>query len=596
MKMGIRAKLTFMIGGCVVILVLATGIVTTMRERAVMERELRKRGLALASDLAKFSVRPLLGHDLATLRRFVIHSLDQEYVRYVMILDPNGRVVMHSDLSQVGKVYTDDLSVTALKSPVPGYTDVHAGAHEELHCDIYVPIQVGDFALGTVRLGYSHLAIEKEIVAARQEVLILGLFTAVVGGVAAYLLATFIALPIKRITSAIGKVAGGNLNTRLEIRRSDEIGTLADAFNRMTGELDKTTVSKDYFNNIIESINDALVVVGPDGKIRSVNWKTGEILGYEEKDLVGMEMHGLVPQGERIFDFPDFLTQVKGSNVGNREVDFLTKSGKRVPMLLSAAVLRNKEGESEEAVCIARDITVRKEVEEALRQSERDLHHLSSQLIRAQEDERRRLSIKLHDELGQALIVLKLQLSSIRQGLRADQDELKMECDEMLGYIKQVTESVRRLSRDLSPAILDDLVLSAALRHLVDNFRKYSGLDCSVELMADLDHIFSRDEEITVYRIIQECLTNVVKHAEATHVSLVISDDGRSISFRIEDNGKGFNLNRASHWDADRTGLGLVAMSERVRMLGGFLEIHGQEGEGTRIIFSVPIHYAGDEE
>ena len=87
--------------------------------------------------------------------------------------------------------------------------------------------------------------------------LIFGLFTMIVGGVAAYFLAAFIALPIKRITNAIGNVAGGNLNTRLVIRRSDEIGTLADAVNRMTVELNKTTVSKDYFNNIIESINDA---------------------------------------------------------------------------------------------------------------------------------------------------------------------------------------------------------------------------------------------------------------------------------------------------------------------------------------------------
>jgi len=108
--------------------------------------------------------------------------------------------------------------------------------------------------------------------------------------------------------------------------------------------------------------------------------------------------------------------------------------------------------------------------------------------------------------------------------------------------------------------------------------------------------MFSREEEITIYRIIQECLTNVAKHAEATRVSLVIRDDERSISFRVEDNGSGFNVRQAFHRDASRMGLGLVAMSERVRMLGGSIEIWSQEGEGARITFSVPIHSAGEEE
>ena len=143
---------------------------------------------------------------------------------------------------------------------------------------------------------------------------------------------------------------------------------------------------------------------------------------------------------------------------------------------------------------------------------------------------------------------------------------------------------------------MEDLVLSAAVRYLVDSFSKYSGVACSVDLMADMDNMFSREEEITIYRIIQECLTNVAKHAEATRVSLVIRDDERSISFRVEDNGRGFNVGQAFHRDASRMGLGLVAMSERVRMLGGSIEIWSQEGEGARITFSVPIHSAGEEE
>ena len=221
LKLGLRAKLTFMIGGCVVILRADHGNRNHHARESRHGKRASQAGPGVGLRPGQVFVRPLLGHDLATLRRFLIHSMDQEYVRYAMILDPNGKVVMHSDLSQVDNVYTDSLSIAAMKSRVAGYTDVHTGEHEELHCDIYVPIQVGDFVLGTVRLGYSHLAIEKEISAARREVLIFGLFTMIVGGVAAYFLAAFIALPIKRITNAIGNVAGGNGNIGCTKRSAD---------------------------------------------------------------------------------------------------------------------------------------------------------------------------------------------------------------------------------------------------------------------------------------------------------------------------------------------------------------------------------------
>ncbi len=105
-KLSLRTKITLLIESLVVILVVVTGAITTMREKVTLESELRKRGLALAADLAKFTVRPLLSQDLTTLRRFVNHSMTQDYVRYVFILDPHGKVVMHNDLAEIGKIYS----------------------------------------------------------------------------------------------------------------------------------------------------------------------------------------------------------------------------------------------------------------------------------------------------------------------------------------------------------------------------------------------------------------------------------------------------------------------------------------------------------
>ena len=590
-KLSLRTKITLLIESLVVILVVVTGVITTVREKETLESELRKRGLALAVDLAKFTVRPLLSRDLTTLRRFVNHSMTQDYVRYVFILDPHGKVVMHNDLAEIGKIYRDNANITALNSKGPGCTLL--SKQGEQHSDMFTPIQVSDVRLGTVRLGYSHMAIEKEIANARQQIFLIGLVTTIIGGVIAYFLATLISLPIKEITDATEKVANGDLITRLTIKRNDEIGTLANSFNKMTEDLRRTTISKDYVDNIIGSMNDTLVVVDPNAKISSVNKATCDLLGYKEDELIGRDINRIVPLEEKMFRDSGFQRLFGGEAVVNHEIDYVTSNGKRVPMLFSAAVLRNKEGKTEGVVGIARDVTERREAEEALRQSERELHFLSHQLLTTQEKERRRLSVELHDELGQALMVFKLKVRSIQRALGTGQANLKVECDEVIEYINEVTDNVRRLSRDLSPYILEDLGLSAAIRWLVEASTKNYNIKSSLD-MTEVDGLFSHEGRITVYRIVQECLTNIAKHAQAAHVSIAISKQDGEVLFSVEDDGKGFDVKETFGRDPTKKGLGLSAMYERARILGGALDIWSEKGTGTRITFKVPLDERGN--
>ena len=587
-RANLKVKLTLLIGICFVSLVIVTGFITTMREKATLENELRKRGLALASDLARFMARPMLSGDLPALRRFVNHSMEQEYVRYVVVLDPHGKVIMHNDLAEVGKLYNDPLSTTAISSRNPGYTGVHVSSSEELHCDMFAPIQVADIPLGTVRLGYSHLAIENEIADARRQIFIIGVLTTAVGGIFAYLLATYISSPIKKITDATHKVAAGQLDVETTIHRSDEIGALATAFNRMTHDLRTTTVSKDYFDNIITSMNDTLVVLDAHTKITDVNRKTCEMLEYSAHELIGRDIGMILSQGNQTLGMPDLDVVMLGSNVVNREVEYLTHHGRIIPMHFSAGVLKSKSGIVEGAVCIARDVTEMKLAEEAIRESERQIHYMYTQLLTAQEKERRRLSIELHDELGQSLMVLKLKLRSIRDGLEDEQEKLIRECDAMNAYIKDVAENVRRLSRDLSPSILEDVGLWAAIGWLAESFYEHNGIECSLDL-TETGRLFSREVEINVYRMIQECLTNVAKHAQATSASLVIRRAANTVSFVLEDNGKGFDVRYARSKEPREKGLGLPSLFERARMLGASLDVWSQNGAGTKITFTVPV-------
>jgi PAS domain S-box-containing protein len=230
----------------------------------------------------------------------------------------------------------------------------------------------------------------------------------------------------------------------------------------------------------------------------------------------------------------------------------------------------------------------RRQAEEALKESEERLRYLASQMIHAQETERKRISMELHDDLGQILTVLKLQVREIDSGLPVDFQELRSHCADLRNNIDEVIEKMRRLSRDLSPSILVDLGLPAALRYLTEEFSKYHDIKLSLK-MGHIRNRFTAAEEINLYRIFQEVLNNIVKHAQATRIEITIKKHNEQVTFRVHDNGKGFNRDHILSKDTSSRGLGLTAIGERIRMLGGTLEISSQEGEGTSIAFVVPV-------
>lgn len=232
------------------------------------------------------------------------------------------------------------------------------------------------------------------------------------------------------------------------------------------------------------------------------------------------------------------------------------------------------------------EIEVRKQTEVTLKESEKQLRLLSSRIMIAQETERKRISRELHDELGHALTIMKLRLKSVSricQGNAGSKDE----CEDIMDYIDQTIDSVRRLSRDLSPAILEDLGLTAAIRWLVDNFnRNFEG---TIALdMEDVDSLFPEEASIMIYRILQEAITNMGKHADARDASVIVRKVNGAVAFSIEDNGRGFDPPRSFGIDSAEKGLGLAIMEERVRMLMGILTIQSKEGRGTRISFTIP--------
>ena len=183
---------------------------------------------------------------------------------------------------------------------------------------------------------------------------------------------------------------------------------------------------------------------------------------------------------------------------------------------------------------------------------------------------------EIHDELGQALTAIKMDLSWIRQRLRRNQGDLSERCTAVMSLADSTIDTVRRLSAELRPAVLDDLGLPAAVEWVVEDYHRRSGIDVTLQMEADTTAV-SRDLATAVFRILQEALTNVARHAAARHVEVRLVQEDHALILEVRDDGRGI----AADPIQKATALGLLGMRERAAGAGGELSLFGTPGQGT---------------
>jgi PAS domain S-box-containing protein len=250
---------------------------------------------------------------------------------------------------------------------------------------------------------------------------------------------------------------------------------------------------------------------------------------------------------------------------------------------------------------LEREIARRHAVEKALRQSEQQsrqfleqarqmqeqLRHLSRQVLRAQEDERKRISRELHDVIAQTLTGINVRLANLKKEALVNTRGLGRSIARTQRLVEKSVDVVHRFARELRPTVLDDLGLIPALHAFMKGFRVETGIRVSLSVFAAVEQV-NGDKRTVIYRVAQEALSNVARHAQASQVDVVIQKLDRAVCMKIKDNGKGFPRERVLH-SRKKDRLGLLGMRERLEMVGGSFTVRSAPGKGTTVQAQIPL-------
>jgi PAS domain S-box-containing protein len=348
----------------------------------------------------------------------------------------------------------------------------------------------------------------------------------------------------------------------------------------------RTEASQARLDRIVDSAMDAIITVDEEQNMVLFNRAAEQVFGVRRESVLGTPLDRLLParfRGAHRGHIAGFgSTGVTSRRMGDVTTLWALRpdSGDEFP--IEASISQAVESGKRYYTVILRDITLRKQAEDALRQSQRELRELSARVLEAREEEKAHIARELHDELGQLLTALKMDLGWLRE--RLPDAELALRAAEMGALLDRTVSATRRIMADLRPMMLDDLGLGDAAAWLVDDFAKRSGIACRFELAEDLQEV-SKAVATAVYRAIQESLTNIARHAGAKNAWVNVAMDEGALQVEVEDDGRGI----AQADLAKARSLGLRGMRERISFLGGSLEIGSAPRGGTRVRLRVPL-------
>lgn len=341
------------------------------------------------------------------------------------------------------------------------------------------------------------------------------------------------------------------------------------------------------FSGIVRTANEAIITIDELQNIVMFNPAAERIFQWSADYAIGAPLSRLLParfretHREHVTRFAATDTAERQMG-GQRQMFGLRSNGEEFPIEASISQFHH-QGRTFRNV-ILRDIGARRQAEEALSNSHEKLRELSAHMQTVREDEKKRIARELHDDLGQQLTALKMDLAGLESMMQDADDGVASKIESINALVDSSVGSVRRIAADLRPAMLDDLGLTAAIEWLTEDYSRRYGIRMNVAVEG-MEIELESAAATALFRMVQEALTNVARHSQASTVTVTIKSDDRELFVEIHDNGQGISLADQQK----RNSFGLIGMQERVILLGGKITIGGKPGVGTTIFIAVPL-------
>jgi PAS domain S-box-containing protein len=359
------------------------------------------------------------------------------------------------------------------------------------------------------------------------------------------------------------------------------IETLQDITERKRAE-GACQESERRFRGLFEDAHDAILVHGLQGNIQAVNRAATQLSGYSVDELLKVNVKSFVT-GESL----NLAREVRRKLLKNKPVTMpyeqriIRKDGSEAICMITTNLI-TADGEPKGFQNIIRDVTEEKRMQENLR-------YYLEQITRAQEDERKRLARELHDDVSPSLLLLIQRLDTISLSTRPKLSEsLKKDLGDLRNQAVDALERLRRYAQDLRPRILDDLGLVAALEWMTDDLAKDQEVDARVEITG-AEQALPQETQLLLFRIAQEALNNIRKHAQASKVTVELKFEDKNLKMTVSDNGKGFEIPERIGDLASIGKLGLAGVQERAQLINGRLKLESEIGKGTLVTVEAPI-------
>lgn len=493
------------------------------------------------------------------------------------------------DRTQLDIITANISNMDSLKTVLFSTTQISSEEIDQIHSEIIQAVNEATFASEEI-LQETKFEIEEYIIINNTAVkhstitiasiALLLLVIVMVGGI---VFIKKITTPISKLVASTKKVRKGKLNTTVEIKAKNEFQTLAESFNEMTSALEKTTISRNYYDSILKNMIEPLIVTDSKGKIKTINHIALQLLQYIPENIKESPIDKIFYSTSGSAESLSFFNELKKSPISNSIKTFLTSSGKQIPVQVSTSTLSSKNHGRFRYIIVAHDLREKIESENKL---EKERNEKQIAINDAHEEEKFRIAIDLHDGLGQILTAASYSFQNLFGEVNLDKPEYVHNIEAVQSQIDSAIQESKNIAHNLIPIALKDFGLVVAVNNLIEQANQRCETVFNFETFNYTTRI-NRKLEKAIFRIFQEAINNIIKHAKAKTANFQINKFDDVLVITIEDDGVGFNLKEKTKTNG-LNGIGLIGMRERINAFNGSLTINSKPQEGTDILIEIP--------